>query len=444
MKRLIFLGSILGTLVALPVASLVVVITLVWLVRQWGAGPWVVWVVGLGMMGAAVAVIWRWWRLPVERRFRFSLRGMLVGITLIALWIGAVLGDFRQWSRKNWARWEVSYAGGGVEARPERPSEYSWHRDCLFQLTGCDPLWKPYEVYVNSDRVMSALLKSADELREIEVVYFVGPATDASLAQVDRFERFPKVWFCYVGSPSVSDGGLEHLRDCHNLRGMNLDGCTGITDAGLAHLVELDLDRLLLWNRGPKAMPITDAGLVHVGRMSSLEYLEIQVPVTDAGLRQLHGLEKLERLFLSGTQVTEKGYLELCKALPDCLIDWKGEHFPHVSQIERIEVWQREPSQGRIVTIAGSDRIAAVREWLDDYAARPGYLGGWLHIDSAGPSGASMTLRFEGKDRTIQEIPFGNGVYHKDEELYLPMLRSDEDGFRELLGVDSGDWHTGD
>ncbi|NLS93644.1 MAG: hypothetical protein GXX96_15905 [Planctomycetaceae bacterium] len=88
MRRPVFLGSVVGTIVAFLAACFFVVTTLIWLVRQWAPDPWFVWAVGLGLIGTAMVFIWRWWRLPAERRFRFSLRGMLVGFALFALWIG--------------------------------------------------------------------------------------------------------------------------------------------------------------------------------------------------------------------------------------------------------------------------------------------------------------------------------------------------------------------
>ena len=53
-----------------------------------------------------------------------------------------------------------------------------------------------------------------------------------------------------------------------------------------------------------------------------------------------------------------------------------------------------------------------------------------------GPSGASLTLRFEGQARTILEVPFGGGAYHMNEIVYVPMLPSDEAELCRVLGLD--------
>ena len=430
MKRVVFLGSILGTMAVFLVACFFVLTTLIWLVRQWEPASWVVWVVGLGLMGGVVGIGWRWWRLPVERRFRFSLRGMLLGITLLALWFGTAGVDFHEWSPRNRARWEVFEAGGVVEAMPQRRSGHSWARYWLFRSTGYDPWWKPNDADIRSDRAMSVLMKNATELPDIERISFGGTVTDASLAEVGGFEAFPKLWFCQVKSPLVTNAGLKHLGECDNLRGVNLDGCGRVTDAGLAHLVGLNLELLLL-----RSMSITDAGLAHVGRIHRLEYLEIEAPVTDAGLLQLHDLEKLWRIHLSNTRVTEQGYLALWEALPDCRIIWNEESFPQLSQIERIEVWHSESKGRRIVTIVDRDRIVAVRSWLRTYEARSEPKSGWKWTDYDGASGARFVLRFAGPQRTLWEVVFGNGVYHTNEFVYRPLLPADEDALCKLLRI---------
>ena len=66
---------------------------------------------------------------------------------------------------------------------------------------------------------------------------------------------------------------------------------------------------------------VTDAGLVHLKGLTKLEVLWLtSTKVTDAGLVHLKGLTKLERLSLGGTKVTDAGIQELKKALPDCKI----------------------------------------------------------------------------------------------------------------------------
>ena len=88
------------------------------------------------------------------------------------------------------------------------------------------------------------------------------------------------------------------------------------TDAGLVHLKGLtSLQTLSLGG------PVTGAGLVHLKGLTNLQYLYLGgTQVTDAGLVHLKALTNLPRLNLTLTQVTDAGVAELQKALPNCRI----------------------------------------------------------------------------------------------------------------------------
>jgi hypothetical protein len=90
---------------------------------------------------------------------------------------------------------------------------------------------------------------------------------------------------------------------------------TKVTDAGLVHLKGLkSLEELYLGNT-----QVTDAGLVYLEELASLADLSLtSTQVTDAGLVHLMGLKSLWILDLHGTQVTDTGLEHLKKALPKC------------------------------------------------------------------------------------------------------------------------------
>jgi predicted nucleic acid-binding Zn ribbon protein len=103
-------------------------------------------------------------------------------------------------------------------------------------------------------------------------------------------DRTRRVW---LGGPQITDAGLVHLRRLSRLQKLELHGAR-MTDAGLVHLKELR--RLQLFKLTGKR--ITDAGLVH-----------------------LSGLSALKELYLGATRVTDAGIAELQKAIPNCRID---------------------------------------------------------------------------------------------------------------------------
>ena len=84
-----------------------------------------------------------------------------------------------------------------------------------------------------------------------------------------------------------------------------------LTEADLEKVIRLDLDRT----------QITDEGLKEVAKLQNLEGLNLrETQITDESLKDVAKLQKLELLALEGTKVTKAGVAELKKALPNCKI----------------------------------------------------------------------------------------------------------------------------
>ena len=148
--------------------------------------------------------------------------------------------------------------------------------------------------------------------------------TDAGLAHLRGMSRLETLGLDHA---EVTDAGLVHLEGMSRLRFLNLRG-TRVTDAGLTRLQALKgLHSLNL-----EGSEVTDAGLVHsegscprhgtlarrsedhrcragaLGEMSGLTTLGLDhAMITDAGLVHLERLTGLQKLSLSGTQVTDNG-----------------------------------------------------------------------------------------------------------------------------------------
>ena len=70
-------------------------------------------------------------------------------------------------------------------------------------------------------------------------------------------------------------------------------------------------------------MRVTDAGIAHIGGLTSLRLLWLErTRVTDVGLAHLGGLINLQDLDLRRTRVTYAGVAELKKRLPETRIEW--------------------------------------------------------------------------------------------------------------------------
>ena len=120
----------------------------------------------------------------------------------------------------------------------------------------------------------------------------------------------------------LRDSDLTALKGLRNVEALDLDQCDAITDRGLSALrplsglKELDLSRNRLLVTPEDVQPkLSDAALVHVGKLSNLRQLTLAGNhITDAGLARLTGLAHLEYLDLRETLVTDAG-LEPLKRL---------------------------------------------------------------------------------------------------------------------------------
>jgi Leucine-rich repeat (LRR) protein len=128
--------------------------------------------------------------------------------------------------------------------------------------------------------------------QDVTAVQFIDKlVTDHDLAPLASFDRLEE--FSISGAP-ITDAGLKHLSKLTSLRILSLWDTPGVTDAGLAHLAALTkLQTLNLYR-----CDITDAGLVHLRWMTNLEALFLsKTKVTGPGLSHLGRMSKLKSLF---------------------------------------------------------------------------------------------------------------------------------------------------
>ncbi|MEX2214838.1 MAG: SUMF1/EgtB/PvdO family nonheme iron enzyme [Phycisphaeraceae bacterium] len=165
-------------------------------------------------------------------------------------------------------------------------------------------------------------------LRELSLIG--SPLTDAGFAHIAALKKIERIDL--TRCKDLTDAAFAALANLHELRSINLDG-TGagdlasralashtqladlhigspaLTDAGLEHLGSLvALDNLRI--TAPAA--ITDRGLRHLWRLDKLSYLNIECPqITGEGLRDLADLKNLRRLILDCTGITDKGLAQV-------------------------------------------------------------------------------------------------------------------------------------
>jgi len=227
---------------------------------------------------------------PKRRRFRFSLRTLIVFVTVASAGFGWLGIKVREANRQKEAVEAMQKLGGFVK--------YDYE---FFDVSSAGATW--LRKRVGDDFFADVGLLSLEKSR----------VTDAGLVDI---RGLPNLEILSLNNTQVSSAGLMQLRGLTRLEALFLT-YTPIADAGLEHLEGL----VRLKTLSLADTQVTDAGLVHLKGLTQLETLHLSnTPVTDAGLVRLRQLTNLQQLFLNGTQVTDKGCDELQKALPNLKI----------------------------------------------------------------------------------------------------------------------------
>ena len=225
---------------------------------------------------------------PSRRLFR-ALLGLRV-LMVVVLVLGLVLGWIVHRARvQREVVAAVRRAGGRVQY------DYEW-KD-LRSIPNGQPRWPRWLV----ERL------GVDYFADVTGVGFHGTGADEVASQVARLGRVEAVVF---NGSDLTDEGLARLEGS-GLRMVYLAAAKEITDAGLIHLGRMPrLERVDLFDAS-----IGDAGLEHLGRVRHLRWLHLgQTKVTDAGMEHVGRMRGLATLHLFGTKVGDLGAARL-KAL---------------------------------------------------------------------------------------------------------------------------------
>jgi hypothetical protein len=157
---------------------------------------------------------------------------------------------------------------------------------------------------------MDAALGQLTNLRALD--FNSARFTVAGLPSLGRLTRLETLSFSYA---TGMDAALESLKPLTQLSHLGCHSCSGITDAGLAHLCGLKNLKYLRLHSGDRpdsgqkdGRRVTDAGLRYLRGMTRLVSLDLTSQrITDAGLEHLQGLAQLEELRLAGSGITDAG-----------------------------------------------------------------------------------------------------------------------------------------
>ncbi len=171
------------------------------------------------------------------------------------------------------------------------------------------------------------------------------PITGACLAQLRGTRRLEEL---SLSQSPISSAGIENTAHpvprSSSLKVLDLGNCK-VDDAGVSLLVGLKkLTRLSLDNAS-----VTDAGVVHLSKLTELEWLDLRAcKITGHGLRALKDLKQLKRLRLGWTEVDDAG-LEVVKGMP---------------RLEVLEIYQTKVTDAGLVHLTA---LKHLKELSADY-----------------------------------------------------------------------------
>ncbi|MCC7424555.1 MAG: hypothetical protein IT428_30170 [Planctomycetaceae bacterium] len=141
---------------------------------------------------------------------------------------------------------------------------------------------------------------------------------DGSLGSLKALKKLSTLSLASYSSNRITDAGLDNLKGLTDLKNLELSG-TGITDAGLEQIARLPKIEYLAIGSYEGKSRITDAGLKHLSKVTSLRRLIIvMTDITEAGLDDLKKLSSLQVLRLEKTNLPESSVVTLKAALPQC------------------------------------------------------------------------------------------------------------------------------
>lgn len=286
---------------------------------------------------------------PKKRWSQFSLRGLLVLVTLLA-----ALSSWFIW-RLERARFEVQAAEaivraggkiaysdqfyGGVSRLTPYPPKTTWIGSWSQRILGVDPFRKIVSITLYDDESISLLSKYS--LTGLEIISLDG------------------------GALNITDEGLSHIRGCKKLRVLNLE-ISDVTDDGLANIRDCTrLEELWLCNTR-----VSNVGLQRIARLPSLSVLDIrETQISDDGLKVIAKMPALSLLYLDSVALTDEGLknLHLSTSLHGL---WLGEQssaqfdlgtLAGFSALDSLTLTGSLVTDDRLMPLASNTRIAHLK-----------------------------------------------------------------------------------
>lgn len=259
-----------------------------------------------------------------RRSLQFSLRGILLITTVLAVWLGSIA---EKAMRQNDAVSLLESYGATIHYEhewqgPSRPPKANaalrgstWLRERLGRHY--------FDTVANVELVVGNRSLTAVEIAKAQrgELPTIGPLvelTDADLFAISHLRELRSLKL--ICDFDASEAGVRSLFRLTKLETLVLDDTSGRSSCPVTDAILPLLDRLSelteLYLEGAK---LTDAGLAAARWPPHLQTLGLSgTSITDAGLVHLQKVTSLRLLQVFDTRVTSAGVSELKKALPNC------------------------------------------------------------------------------------------------------------------------------
>lgn len=278
-----------------------------------------------------------------RRRFRLSVRALLLVIVVLGLALGRLAHKIREARAQAAIVAAITKAGGDAGYGWRREAGVYYYNDStlwvprwLVELIGEDFLadvtfvsFRRWDNLNSPPRDLGPALSEIGRLQRLELLDLTN--SGVSDKALSHLKGLPNLRILFLAETGVGDVGLSHIADLIHLRSLSLDK-TSIRGPGLAHLSKLrELELLTL-----KGSALTDEGMPHLAVLTGLKRLDLeQTTVTDAGVEWLVDLPCLQWLIIRQTQVGEPGLLELknSRSLIGVTMNWTPSNWGDVERI---------------------------------------------------------------------------------------------------------------
>jgi hypothetical protein len=160
--------------------------------------------------------------------------------------------------------------------------------------------------------VVQPLCETFSKLKVINAAYSRDNMTDECVKVIANSRLASSLQHLGLAAcSSITDAAMVHIGKLTNLRKLDMDTCYRITDEGVQHLDQLtSLEMLVLGRTG-----ITDQGVKALANLTSLKSLFLyDLYINDDSVLHLaNHLTSLQEINLSATNITDKSLEHLCK-----------------------------------------------------------------------------------------------------------------------------------